>query len=319
MFLNKVGFIYLTYAPKVSDMKNSIVTRFAPSPSGFLHLGHIASALYVWGIAKSKNAKILLRIEDHDQQRSREKYVEAIFEDLQWLGLAPDLGFVTLNHSNKVKYLQSARHTLYQEYTEKLVKQGIVYKCNCSRKAIVERQKPNPFSDELVYDGYCRGRQEKITQNYGLRICLPQKEVLFKDQVMGLQRQIPYLQCGDLLIRDKHQNWTYNYAVTIDDIEQNINLIIRGQDILPATGRQLLLRELLNSENYPEFYHHPLIMDDSTGIKLSKKEFAISIQELKLQGKTKEELIGQAANLVGLIPELRSLTLPEALELFGRI
>lgn len=264
----------------------AIRTRFAPSPTGYLHLGHVAHALYVWRVAREAGAQILMRIEDHDRTRCKPEYEAAILEDLVWLGLQWD-GPPTR---------QSDRDTLYREALEKLRAQSLLYGCECSRKQIIQRTGEGGI--ELRYDNHCRDRGLPLEEGLGWRLRLPEDVVEFNDLRLGPQRQHPQSQCGDLLLRDRHHCWTYQFAVVVDDLEQGVNLIIRGEDLLESTGRQILLARMLGREDTPRFYHHPLVIDPQAGEKLSKRDGATGVRELRARGVSPEEVLQMATAML---------------------
>lgn len=259
------------------------LTRFAPSPTGYLHLGHVAHALHVWGIAAENGAQVLLRIEDHDRGRCRPEYEQAILEDLQWLGF----------HWHGELTRQSDRIPLYERHLERLREAGLVYACDCSRKQILART-GHQDGAELRYDNHCRDRGLPLLSGMGWRLCLPGEMVTFNDERLGPQTQHPESQCGDLLLRDRHNNWTYQYCVVVDDWLQGVNLIVRGEDLLESTGRQLLLARLLGRDDVPRFHHHRLLYDASGTTKLSKRDQAHAVRQDRLAGMRPEDVLAVA-------------------------
>ena len=288
-----------------SMIPRGLRTRFAPSPTGFLHLGHVASAIYVWGLARKSGAEVVLRMEDHDQGRVRKDYETSILDDLAWLGFKADAGVASSDKASD--YRQSDHWSRYENALQNLGDR--VYRCQCSRKEILERTGKN--SEELWYDGFCRVHN----QGPNIRLMLDSKSQTFVDGLLGEQIQTVSEQCGDLLLRDRDGFWTYNFAVTVDDIEEDISLIIRGQDILTATGRQLKLREQLGAKKQPLYIHHPLIWMDETK-KLSKRDRSTSIGQWRDQGFLAADIIGKAAFQVGLIPTERPIQPAEVEDLF---
>jgi glutamyl-tRNA synthetase/glutamyl-Q tRNA(Asp) synthetase len=274
-------------------------TRFAPSPTGFLHLGHVASALYVWGVARAYGARVLLRIEDHDLSRCRPEYERAIHEDLAWLGLSPDA----------IVPRQSERDAAYRAALATLASTGGVYACDCSRKTI--EAATGGTGEELRYPGTCRARQLALdAPGVGLRTVVADEEIVFFDKVLGRIAQRPAAQCGDLLIRDRHRLWTYQLCVVVDDLEQGVDLVVRGQDLTSSTGRQIQLARRLGRTTDASFLHHPLITDPS-GRKLGKRFFSEAIAKRRAAGETSAAIIGEAAFHVGLLAEPRPATLTE--------
>jgi len=271
----------------------AMISRFAPAPTGFLHLGHVVNAIYVWGNAR----RILLRIEDHDRQRSRPEFEAAIVADLDWLGFTWDGPIVR----------QSARSDIYSQSLDRLRRLGLVYACNCSRAEIAGAQAAlRAADDELRYPGTCRDRGVMEGPRVGIRVRLEPSVERFVDLRHGVQEQRPHEQCGDLLVRDREGNWTYQFAATVDDFEQGVTLVVRGDDLLPSTGRQIQLARLLGRTEPPSFLHHLLIMK-RPGQKLSKSDHDTGVRDLRAQGWSAPRVIGQAAYLAGLIPEPRDL------------
>ena len=209
-----------------------IITRFAPAPTGFLHLGHVVNAIYVWGMARAKGGRVLLRIENHDRQRSRPEYEQAILEDLDWLGFVAD----------EPPVRQSERGNVYDAALERLRTAGLIYACECSRTGIAAASQAG---QELRYPGTCRDKNLPEQPGLGVRVRMEPSVERFDDVRHGPQQQRPFEQCGDLLVRDRDGNWTYQFAVTVDDDVQGITLVIRGDDLLSSTGRQIQLARLL--------------------------------------------------------------------------
>jgi glutamyl-tRNA synthetase/glutamyl-Q tRNA(Asp) synthetase len=244
--------------------KMPVVTRFAPAPTGFLHLGHVWNAIEVWRAARADpDGRVLLRIEDHDRQRSRNEYEQAILEDLEWLGFAADAPPVR----------QSERNLIYSDALDSLRRRGLVYACACSRADL----------DGQRYPGTCADKNLPEAQGLSLRIRLDPTVERFDDLRLGPQTQCPSEQCGDLLARDRQGNWTYQFAVVVDDWTQGVNLVVRGEDLLDSTGRQIHLARLLGRPAPPRFLHHALLMK-SPAQKLSKSDGDTGVRELRAKG-----------------------------------
>ena len=282
-----------------------IISRFAPAPTGFLHLGHIVNAAYVWGETRARHGSVLLRLEDHDRQRSQPRFEAAILDDLAWLGFEADAPPVR----------QSERGAIYEAALSGLRRRGLVYACNCSRAAIAdalarlqadhapETAQPaapasRPADGDLRYPGTCAHRGLAEGAGLGLRVRLEPSVECFVDLRHGVQEQRPSEQCGDLLVRDRDGQWTYQFAATVDDLVQGVTLVIRGDDLLASTGRQLQLARLLGRVEPPEFLHHPLIMKSSSQ-KLSKSDGDTGIRELRARGWTPAQVIERALSLIG--------------------
>ncbi|MBN2162911.1 MAG: hypothetical protein JXR25_08790 [Pontiellaceae bacterium] len=285
-----------------------MITRFAPSLTGYLHLGHVLHMLYVWGVAKSGGGKVICRIEDHDLSRRRPEYETTILENMEWLGFVPDLGMSASGAAEASEFRQSDCGECYERMLGLLSEQGLVYGCECSRKQI---QKERSGADgELCYSGTCSAKGLPLIGNT-VRLRVPVGEVVFRDLRLGECRQHPKQQCGDFSLRDRTGQWTYQFACVCDDIRQGVDLVIRGEDILASTARQIQLFQMLG-HSAPDYFHHPLICDDR-GDKLSKRQRSESISQLRDAGISAEEILGRAAYAGGLASDSASLSLSAAL------
>lgn len=273
-----------------------IISRFAPAPTGYLHLGHVVNAAQVWGETRARGGRVLLRIEDHDRRRSRREFEAAILEDLAWLGFEADAPPVR----------QSERDDIYTHALDTLRRQGLVYACDCSRADVAQALRPaiaeltfraTPQLPELRYPGTCANRGLAEGPGVGLRVRLAPLVERFDDLRLGPQEQHPFEQCGDLLVRDRDNHWTYQFAATVDDHVQGVTLVIRGVDLLASTGRQIQLARLLGRADPPSFLHHPLIMKTPSQ-KLSKSDRDTGIRELRAAGWTPAEVIERALALI---------------------
>ncbi|OWV25749.1 hypothetical protein B7988_09250 [Fibrobacter sp. UWB1] len=304
------------------------IIRFAPSPTGFLHEGHLLSALYVYAAAKKWDLKIHLRIEDHDQGRARKEYIEGIREDLAWFGFKYDS-----------ESIQSSHFDFFQKVLDKLTANGLVYPCTCSRKQL---QSENPVSEtgEVIYQGKCYNEFRIRNSDFGvknskvrtpnselphsLRVVIPDKVINWHDERLGDFAENPKKQCGDFPIRDREGFWTYQFAVCIDDLTEGITHIVRGEDIRNSTARQIALSQLIADTCQGDqalaippymralYLHHPLIVD-SGGKKLSKREHAYSLRQDKDRGKTPQELLGQILYKAGFLSNNTPTTLEQAI------
>ncbi len=264
-----------------------MLTRFAPAPTGWLHLGHVLNAEYVWG----SGAPVLLRIEDHDRERCRPEYDAGILADLEWLGYRPDVPIVR----------QSDRDAVYRDAADVLRAQGLIYCCDCTRAAI-EARNPRPgasAAEEVRYDGHCRDRGLSAVDGAGWRVRMDPGVERFVDGLLGPQEQDPSAQCGDVLIRDRLDNWTYQFVASVDDFRQGIDLVIRGVDLLSSTGRQIRIARLLGRAVPAAFRHHPLIMK-APGQKLSKSDGDTGVRDLRARGWTAAQVRATARSLGGV-------------------
>lgn len=273
------------------------VTRFAPSPTGFLHLGHVVNAIYVWGIAGALGGRVLLRVEDHDRIRCRAEFDRALIEDLTWLGFEPHEGIASLRR-------QSDRTAIYDAALDRLRTVAHVYACECSRREIGGER----------YTGRCRARGLDVTGR-GVRVELGPHSESFDDGLLGRLTQNPLEQCGDILIRDRDGHWTYQFAVCVDDLEQGVTLVIRGADLVSSTGRQIALGRLLGRAAPPLFLHHPLIYQPG-GEKLSKSAGDTGVRELRAAGMSAPDVIGTAAARVGLLDRPAPVSASDVAKLF---
>jgi glutamyl/glutaminyl-tRNA synthetase len=281
------------------------ITRFAPSPTGLLHLGHLVNAMYTWGLAGALAGSVQLRIEDHDRHRSRHEYEHAILEDLAWLGFAAD----------GTPARQSDRLVRYTAALASLSDRGLTYWCDCSRATV--RIEGGTVGGELRYSGRCRDRKLGPGGDRGIRVRLDEGDERFDDGRLGPQVQRPSAQCGDLLARDRYGQWTYQFAVTVDDMQDGVDLVVRGMDLLPSTGRQIALARLLGRARPAIFVHHPLILAPS-GDKLSKSNRDVGLSALRADCVSAEEAIGRAAAAVGLIEKPTPLAVKDVAAIVGR-
>jgi glutamyl-tRNA synthetase/glutamyl-Q tRNA(Asp) synthetase len=295
------------------------LTRFAPAPTGRLHLGHVANALVVWGVAGALGGRVLLRIEDHDRQRCRPEYERELLDDLDWLGFAPDAFPTAAYRAGRCDGRQSDRDAAHRAAADALAARGLLYACACSRREIggAMAEAASGEGAELRYPGTCRERGVPLdAPDVAWRVRLPDGEERFDDALLGPQRQTPGKQCGDVAVRDRRGNWTYQLAVTVDDRDQEVSLVIRGQDLLASTGRQLQLARLLGRDAPPVYLHHGLLRKPS-GRKLSKADGDSGVRALRTAGWAAADVIGAAAHRLGLLATAQPVPARAAPELLG--
>ena len=290
------------------------LTRFAPSPTGYLHLGHAANAVWVWGLARALGGRVLLRLEDHDRGRSRPAYEAALLDDLDWLGLEPDIGATRELRAGPSPLRQSDAGPAYDAALASLAADGRTFVCGCSRKDLAG-DAGDVFNQETRYDGRCRDLGLAPAPGRGLRVRLEAGAERFDDARLGPRMQDPAAQCGDLLARDRLGRWTYQFAVVVDDLRQGIDLVVRGEDLIESTGRQIALRRMLAGRPAPVFLHHPLIRKPG-GDKLSKSSGDTGLRELRAAGASPAEVLGRAAHLTGLQSEPAPLAAHDLAKLF---
>lgn len=276
-------------------MQKKPVGRLAPSPTGFLHVGHARSFLLAWWDARSRGGSIALRIEDLDRERCKPQFVEAARADLEWLGLDWD-GEVLV---------QSRELAPYERACDELVARGLAYPCVCSRAEIAALSAPHASDGEQHYPGACRGKWRTPTEarvatgrEPGLRLAVPDGPVRIVDRLRGelefdVQREV-----GDFLIRRRDGAVAYQLAVVVDDARQGVDTVVRGEDLLSSAARQALLHERLRLPR-PSYAHVGLVVDER-GERLAKRRGDQALAELRAGGVDPRALVGWAARSVGL-------------------
>lgn len=289
----------------------AVVGRFAPSPSGRMHLGNLFTALMSWLSVRSAGGRWILRIEDLDPQRSRREHAEAIEADLRWLGLDWDEGGLD-DVGPSGPYSQSRRAHLYAAALEQLRSSGMVYPCFCTRADIMASNAPHLSDGNIIYGGTCRPAPAPpfppaVTDRpHSERLWVPDEAIEFTDRLCGRVSSNLSTDCGDFVLRRADGAWAYQLAVVVDDALMGVTEVVRGDDLLLSTPRQLLLYRLLGFTP-PEFAHLPLICNEA-GIRLSKRDHAMSMEHLRLTS-TPSEVIGRLAAIAGLTDSpSRSLT-----------
>lgn len=281
-----------------------VVGRFAPSPSGRMHLGNVFSALIAWLSVRSQSGKMLLRIEDLDPDRSKTVYIDSLRRDLEWLGLDWD----------EEMPLQSTRSDVYSSYFEKLP----VYPCYCTRNELHSASAPHGTDGNLLYAGTCRGLtpEERATKTRkpSWRVEVPDRSVTFTDRVYGTVTQNLQDSCGDFILRRADGVYAYQLAVVCDDALGGVTEVVRGRDLLDSTPRQIWLYETLGF-SVPEFCHVPLLVAPD-GRRLSKREADLDLEHLR-QFYSANEILGILANSCGLLPQKYPMTPGELIPYFS--
>ncbi len=283
--------------------------RFAPSPSGRMHLGNLWACLLAWLSARSAGGEMVLRLEDLDPDRCGQEYCDQVMRDLEWLGL----------DWNGPPVYQSRRTEGYAQAFLELERQGLVYPCYCTRAQRLAASAPHRSDGAEVYDGRCRSLTEAEraaldkTRPPAWRVRVPEREIGFFDLLQGEYRENLARDCGDIILRRSDGVYAYQLAVVVDDAWMGVNQVVRGGDLLSSTPRQLWLQERLGLP-HPEYGHVPLLLAPD-GRRLAKRD---RDQELgRLQARyTAPELTGRLARAAGLIPEYAPLTPRELIPLF---
>jgi len=283
-----------------------IRTRFAPSPTGFLHIGGARTALFCWLAARATGGEFVLRIEDTDRERSTAESVQAILDGMRWLGLDADEG----------PFYQSERMDRYREVVDRLLDNGQAYRCYCSKERLEKlREQAMAAGEKPRYDGYCRDlEQAPEGVEPVIRFRNPQDgSVVFEDRVRG-RIEVSNEELDDLVIMRADGSPTYNFAVVIDDLDMDINLVIRGDDHINNTPRQINIYRALEVEP-PEFAHVPMILGDD-GARLSKRHGAVSVMSYREQGYLPDAMINYLARLGWSHGDQEIFSREELVELF---
>lgn len=285
-----------------------VLGRFAPSPSGRMHLGNALSAMLAWLSAKSKGGEIVLRIEDLDPARSREEHAKKIMEDFLWLGLAWD----------RRSENQSQRGNIYNEALDRLGSMGLVYPCYCSRGELHAASAPHASDGRVIYGGTCRNLTEAErrtkTKAPAWRLILPEEEIDFTDGLQGPQSMNLQRENGDIIVRRADGVAAYQLAVVVDDAAAGVTEVVRGRDLLTSTPTQIYLYRLLGKP-VPRFYHVPMLLAPD-GRRLSKRDGDLDFSALRNKY-TPEQVLGLLAWLSGLIPQWEPISTEELIPLFS--
>ena len=273
-------------------MKNTPVGRFAPTPSGRMHLGNVFAALVAWLSIRSRNGHFVLRMEDLDTQRTSAEFAEILRQDLLWLGLNWD----------EETPAQSARTDVYDRYFSLLEEKELLYPCYCTRSQLHSINAPHASDGTYVYPGTCRhltnAQKEAFGRNPSWRVCVPDRDYEITDLCQGIYRENLLHDCGDFVVRRADGVYVYQLAVTVDDGEAGVTEVVRGQDLLSSAPRQMYLQELFGF-SHPEYGHVPMLLAPD-GRRLSKRDKDLDLGYLR-QNMTPESLIGTLAFSAGLI------------------
>lgn len=284
--------------------------RFAPSPSGRMHLGNIWSGLLAWLSARSQGGEMVLRLEDLDPDRCTRAWCDQVMRDLEWLGLTWD---------NEPVY-QSERTQVYAEAFHTLEEQGLIYPCYCTRAERLAASAPHRSDGQTIYDGRCsrltEGEREVLSQTRrpAWRVKVGEESITFCDLLHGEYKEDLKTDCGDFILRRSDGVYAYQLAVVVDDAAMGVTQVVRGSDLLSSTPRQIYLQRLLGLSE-PEYGHVPLLLS-ADGRRLAKRDRDQELGELQSRY-TAPELLGRLAHLAGLIPEPAPITAQELIPLFS--
>ena len=274
------------------------IGRFAPTPSGRMHLGNVFSFLIAWLSAKSRNGQILLRMEDLDTQRTSEEYAQVLREDLQGLGL-------TWDWESKP---QSRRSEAYSRYFDRLRDMDLLYPCYCTRSQLHNVNAPHRSDGTYVYPGTCRHLTQIPQRDPAWRVMVPEKTWSFTDLLQGAYTEDLATDCGDFVVRRADGVYVYQLAVTVDDGESGVTEVVRGVDLLSSAPRQMYLQELFGFA-HPQYGHVPLLLAPD-GRRLSKRDRDLDLDALR-QRMTAEQLLGSLACTAGLLPKPQAISARE--------
>lgn len=290
----------------MADLKP--VGRFAPTPSGRMHLGNVFAALIAWLSVRSRDGEMVLRMEDLDTQRTSAEFAETLRDDLRWLGLTWD----------RETPAQSQRSAVYDKYFEILREKGLLYPCYCTRSQLHSVNAPHLSDGTYVYPGTCRnlteGERAAFHRAPAWRVVVPDRVWTVEDKIQGTYRCNLATECGDMVVRRADGVYVYQLAVTVDDGEAGVTEVVRGMDLLSSAPRQMYLQELFGFP-HPEYAHVPMLLAPD-GRRLSKRDRDLDLGILR-QRLTREELLGALAFAAGLIDQEVSVSLNELTKEFS--
>lgn len=315
-----------------SIRNTKIVGRLAPSPSGEMHLGNAFTYTLAWCSVRKRRGKVLFRIEDLDERCKRDDFKNQVIQDMEWLGLDWD---------GEIAF-QSKRTHIYDEIFNEIMKLGLIYPCFCSRADLHASSAPHNSNGTYIYSGKCRNlsmteiAEKTRTKSPAYRIKVPDIDVSITDAICGEYKQNLISECGDFVIRRSDCVYAYQFAVAVDDYLQGVNQIVRGNDLLSSSPRQVFLRDVIscitnnttNASGYfadaerinsvaqeIQFAHVPLLTDE-TGRRLAKRDKDLTIKALREKGVLASEIIGYFAYILGFIEKYECVTLEELLNMF---
>ena len=290
----------------MADLKP--VGRFAPTPSGRMHLGNVFAALIAWLSVRSRDGEMVLRMEDLDTQRTSPECAEILRDDLRWLGLTWD----------RETPAQSRRSAVYDRYFEMLREKGLLYPCYCTRSQLHSVNAPHLSDGTYVYPGTCRNLTEEARAAFrrapAWRVVVPDRVWTVADKIQGIYRCNLAADCGDMVVRRADGVYVYQLAVTVDDGEAGVTEVVRGMDLLSSAPRQMYLQELFGFP-HPQYAHVPMLLSPD-GRRLSKRDRDLDLGVLR-QRFTREQLLGELAFAAGLIDRAVPVSLGELTKAFS--
>ncbi len=269
-------------------MEHTPIGRFAPTPSGRMHLGNVFAGLIAWLSVKSRGGHMVLRMEDLDTQRTSDEFAQILREDLSWLGLNWDLETQP----------QSQRSAVYDQYFQLLQEKNLLYPCYCTRSQLHSVNAPHLSDGTYVYPGTCRNRSDVPDRAPSWRVQVSDRIWQLQDLLQGEYRENLATDCGDFVVRRADGVYVYQLAVTVDDGEAGVTEVVRGMDLLSSAPRQMYLQDLFGF-SHPQYGHVPLLLAPD-GRRLSKRDKDLDLGYLRLH-LTPERLIGNLAHSCGLL------------------
>ena len=284
------------------------VGRFAPTPSGRMHLGNVFAALLAWVSVRSRGGEMVLRMEDLDTQRTSEEYAQVLRDDLRWLGLTWD----------RETPPQSQRGSVYDTYFQRLREMGLLYPCYCTRSQLHSVNAPHLSDGTYVYPGTCRDLTEEQRSAFGRspawRVRVPDRLWTLEDRVQGVSTWNLDRDCGDMVVRRADGVYVYQLAVTVDDGEAGVTEVVRGMDLLSSAPRQMYLQELWGFP-HPEYAHVPMLLAPD-GRRLSKRDRDLDLGQLQ-KFYSPQQLLGQLACSAGLLEKPEAVSAQELAAVFS--
>ncbi len=276
--------------------------RFAPSPTGYMHLGNIWSAFLCWLQIRQAGGTLVLRIEDIDEQRSKKEFADALMADMKWLGLTWDEGPDKGGPAGP--YVQQDRYGKYDAALALLGRKGLLYPCFCSRARLQAIGAPHA-GERTVYDGHCfvltEEERRQINKTPSWRVHVPDEVISFSDGIYGRFEEYLPESCGDFIVRRADGLYAYQLAVSVDDGEMGITHVLRGRDLVSSTAQQIWLIRFLGYKE-PEYTHIPMLIDGE-GRRLSKRQHGITVRQLRDAGLDRSSILSYLAYKGGLIRE----------------
>lgn len=296
-----------------------IVGRFAPSPSGRMHLGNVLCAMLGYLSAKSKGGDYILRIEDLDNIRCTKENCKQVLDDLDWFGIKFDnINFIKTDIINNKSIYQSERTDVYEYFEQILKDKVLVYPCFCTRAELHAASAPHLSDGRVIYTGTCKNLTaqdiKSKTRKPAMRVAVPDIKISFIDGVMGEYTEDLTSECGDFIIKRSDGVYAYQLAVTADDALMGVNEVVRGHDLIGSTARQIWLHELFGFKP-PKFYHMPLLVAPD-GRRLSKRDKDLDLGVIRQHMKP-QTLIGILAFICGLIDKKEDISLDELIKIFS--